>query len=293
MSSNVKRWQLDETSRLFIHEKLAENHDKILAFRDRWKITDDCPGSPDGLPNWKKIIERECQHLRRKIRVSEMEVYFVIPYGELEQPVLSSDLEGRLREEDRGNSLEAAFELEVRAFGAELKFPSAWDRVLEYYLLFNNENFELVYNHGITISVRYRINKEYGLIGENVCLTLDENTASPDLENFWIEQVKHLLDNLPARVKGHTRRGKNVYIFEELLEREAMKPGWQETEKNEETGEVIKDTDVDIAIARLSDEEADRVSSFQTPEQEKQIRKTLGKKVRNARYQWNKKHPVR
>ncbi|MCX6792320.1 MAG: hypothetical protein NT149_04765, partial [Candidatus Gottesmanbacteria bacterium] len=218
---------------------------------------------------------------------------FVIPYGELEQPVLSSDLEGRLREEDRGNSLEAAFELEVRAFGAELKFPSAWDRVLEYYLLFNNENFELVYNHGITISVRYRINKEYGLIGENVCLTLDENTASPDLENFWIEQVKPLLDNLPARVKGHTRRGKNVYIFEELLEREAMKPGWQETEKNEETGEVIKDTDVDIAIARLSDEEADRVSSFQTPEQEKQIRKTLGKKVRNARYQWNKKHPVR
>ncbi len=292
MKKKADNWQVDEASKHFIRIKLASNRDKILAFRNRWKITNNCPGNTVGLPVWRKQISLECQNLRRKIRISELEAYFETPDALLPYPILSSEIEGRLREENWGNSLESTFALEIRALGAKLKFPSAWDLILRYFLFFDRENFDLIFNHGITLSVRYRINEEYGPIGENVCLTLSENTASPDLDNFWNNQVKPLLVNLKARTKDRLRNSKDSSIFEEMTKRKTEDEEMKKCFKGRSLQNEYKEKDIDIAIAGMDEERIDRLYGKPSQKKEKKINKTLSKKVQNIRYYRNKRRPL-
>lgn len=292
MKKGRNTWQLDETSRHFITVILEDKKQEIVEFRRRWKLGDN--GLPDkkSFPDWKDKVERECRGLRREIRVSEVEAYLDTSDALLDQPVLSSQAEGRFREENWGDSLTAAFALEIRALGRRLKFPQEWDRILEYYVLYNQKGFELIFNQGLTTSIRYRLNEEFGLLSENICLTLGENTASSDLENLWSQQIKPLLANLLVRIRDKKRKGKNALILEEMTRMKSEDAELKKQSKDLQISNEYKERDRDIALATMTDEETDRLYGHNSLRKENQVNKKLGKKVQNMKYYRSKRHPL-
>jgi len=286
------KWSIDKTSRHFINLILEDKKQEITNFRRRWKLG--ANGLPDSnfFKGWKKKVEKECQNFRRKVRVSELEVYFNAGDTLLTHPILSSEMEGRLREQNQGDNLEAVFNLEIRALGSKLRFPSEWDRFLENYVIYNEKIFELIFNRGITISVRYRVNEEYGLIGENICLILGENTGSEDLDNFWKQEIKPLLDNLQARIRDKKRLGKNIDILDEMVRRRAEAEEYRKEFKDRRISSEYKERDRDIALATMKDTEIDKLYSKISPEKEKKLNKALDRKVQNTRHYRKKRNPL-
>lgn len=292
MKPKRDNWKLDKTSRHFILVTLTENQNKILAFRRRWHIDD------DGLPDdnyffpWRTEIEEECQNMRCEIRVSELEAYFEAPNEILARPILSSDLEGRLREEKRGDSLEVVFKAEIRTLGSQLELPAEWDLIIDHYVTYNVFNFDLVFNHGITTSIRYKASEDSGLIGENICLILGQNTGSEDLDNFWAREIKPLLKNLIERVKDKKRYGSAADIREKMATFGALGKNWQTSWNDPETSKLLKERDRDIVLATMSDKKADQMYSHASEKKTKKLNMILGKRVQNIRQQSSEKnHP--
>jgi hypothetical protein len=292
MKMKMKKWKVDETTKYFINLKLEKENQDIVDFRRRWKLGD--KGLKDGnyYSAWVEKLEKECQNLRRPIRISELEAYFDIPDIPLARPILSSELEGRLREENLGDSFPAVFKMELRGLGKKIGIPAEHDLCLEHFITYNVVNFDLVFNHGIKTSIKYRINEEFGLIGENICLILGQNTGSEDLDNLWKREIKPRLKNLLERTRDKERKSKNAPILEEMTKKKTEDEEMKKYFKNRRVPNEHRERDRDIALVTMKEKEIDRLYSRNSPKNEKQINKTLGKKVQNIRHYRSKRHPL-
>jgi len=288
----MKKWKVDETTKCFINLKLEKGKQDIIEFRRRWKLGD--KGLKDGryFSSWKKRIEKECQNLRRPIRISELEAYFDMPDIPLARPVLSSTLENGLREENLGDSLPVVYKIELRALGKKIGIPAEFDLFLDHFVTYNVANFDLIFNHGVKTSIRYRINEEFGLISENVCIILGQNTGSEDLDNLWKKRIKPLLENLFERIKDKNRKSKDYKILEELSKRDGKSGTSQKTKIDIATDKKMGVYDVEIAMSSMSEKERDELYEGVPIEEQIKTEKKLSRKVQNIRYYRTKRRPL-
>lgn len=283
-------WKVDKTTKEFISIILDENDEKISEFRQRWKLGK--RGLKDGsyFNAWKEKVEEECQNLRREINILELEAYLDMANFPLVQPILSLNLEDKFREQHLGKTLQEVFGIEIRHLGYTLNLPQEFDLFLENYITYNDKNYDLIFNHGMGLSIRYQFNEEFGLLDEKVCLTLGNNTASPDLDNYWVKEIKPLLINLQSRIRDKKRLGKNYAQLKRIVAHGKHNNKTADLIIDPATGKKERLSDAEIAIEGLSEKEADIASSYSTPEEEKQKRKSSQRKVQNQRHYYKKQH---
>jgi len=287
-----KKWRINETTKYFLSliliDEKKEERSEIIKFRLRWKLGKEGLPNERYFPEWQKKVERECQGYCHEIKVSEIEVYFNPDEKISSEPIFSSLMENRVREFDFGRNLTSLFVLEIRALGKKLRIPSEYDSYLEYFLIYDKENVHMIFNHGITTSVRFRFSEEYGELSENVCLTLGENTVSDDLDIFWETQLKPFLTSLSGRINDVKRIGRTTRLLKKMKKNKPKDGGWSSFYRDDATDKKIRTGDREIILDTLSDKQLDRLYSVNSPEKEKElnkkINKTLGRKVYNERY---------
>jgi|GEM_PF-2270998 len=307
----MDRWKIDKTTRFFINSILDKDlkgkNSKILTFRQHWELGDKGLENKRLLPDWKKKIINRKLPSEEETKISELEVYFEKADSNSPDSVLSSIVEKRnikeIWNEDKLTDKEkleyhivSVFALEIRNLGHELKIPTEFDLFLEYFLIHNERHYRLILNRGITIGVRYKFSEKYGLLGENVCLILGENTTSEDLDKFWNMKVKPYLLNLPARIKGLKKLGKNTEILKEILNEKADKNSWASFYTDHVNKKKTRIGDREIIIDKMTDKQLDRLYSVKDPakaeELDKKINTSLNRKVHNERYYRSKRKPL-
>jgi len=307
----MDRWKIDKTTRFFIDcildKDLDDKDSKILAFRRHWELGDEGLENKKLLPDWKKKIKNRCLASEEETKVSELEVYFEKADSNSPDAVLSSVVEKRIikeiwiedkltEEEKLEYKIVSVFALAVRSLGYELKIPAEFDRFLEYFLIHNERHYNLILNRGITIGVRYRFNEKYGQLGENVYLILGENTSSEDFDRFWNNKVKPYLLNLPARIKGLKKLGKNTEILKEILNEKEDKNSWASFYTDHVNKKKTRIGDREIIIDKMTDRQLDKLYSAKDPTKAKEIDRkintSLNRKIHNERYYRSKRKPL-
>ncbi|OQY68514.1 hypothetical protein B6D29_00755 [Microgenomates bacterium UTCPR1] len=289
----ISKWIVDDATKFFIDFALKDENkqekSKIIAFRRRWLLGDYGLKNKSLFLDWTKRIRKECQSYRHEVKVSEIEVYFDTGEKFLPQPIFSTTIEQRAREEKWGDGLVSVFALELRALGYALKIPAEYDKFLEYYVIYGRKNFKRIKTPGITVSIRYRLNEFHGLIGENVCLTLGQNTGSIDLDNLWNTRVRPNLKSLEARIKDKERMSKNKKLLKEMVERNALEKNWQAEWFDPKTHKKLKETDRDIVAGTKGINELNRMYRNKSPQEVKKLNSSMGKQIQNMRYHRSKK----
>jgi hypothetical protein len=294
-----KRWSVSKTTKYFIDLILAdeqkEKDSEIIKFRNRWKLGNKGLKNENFYQEWKKKVEKTCQGYCDEVVISEVEVYFRIGEGKLPGPIFSSSLEDRVRTMNFGDSLTSVFAVEVRVLGKKLKIPAEYDGFLEYYLIYNKMKFKFIFNRGITTTVRFRFTEKHGLLSENVCLILGENTLSTDFDNYWDKQIKPHLHELPGRINGIRRIGENTWLITKMKKHKERDGGWSSVFIDEATDKNIRVGDRELITERLKEKALNKLYSSSSSENEKEtnrkINRSLARKVYNVRqYRFKKKH---
>jgi len=296
-----KGWSVDDTTKFFIDERLSEDQNKkdseIVKFRTRWKLGKKGLKNPKAFPRWQKKVIRECHDYCRKIKLSELEFYFNLAEGDQKYTIPSSLLEDRTRELNFGDSLTVLFAYEALVLGRNIKIPAEYQSFFENYLLYNTKDYSLIFNHGITVSHRFRFDEENGIITENVCLILGENSISGDLDNFWEEKLKPYLINLNGRIHDIQRVGKSTYLITKMKRHKEKDGGWSSAYFDYATDKKIRVGDRELITDSLSEKELGKLysSSSSKNEQKKNrnINRSLARKVYNSRYYRFKKKLLR
>ena len=296
-----KRWTVSKTTKYFIDlilsDEQKEKDSEIIKFRNRWKLGNKGLKDEKEYPIWKKKVEKTCQNYCHEVIISEVEVYLRIGEGKLPGPIFSSSLEDRVRTMNFGDSLTSVFAIEVRALGKKLKIPTEYDGFLEYYLIYNKMKFKFIFNRGIITTVRFRFTEKHGLLSENVCLILGENTLSTDLDNYWDKQIKPHLHELPGRINGIRRIGENTWLITKMKKHKKRDGGWSSAYIDEATDKKVRVGDREIITDSLPEEILDKLYSSSSSKNEKEINRkinrSLARKVYNTRYYRIKKKPLR